>query len=244
MAVHPNEVMRSDATEQIQLHRMEVPTGWTDDDLIRHLEGEVDGKGITRGSDVITSQILEKHCEKSHSPKDPSCPVCQQATGTSHIHHYCPELEKATRILHVDLSGPHEPGWPYDYRYILIAVARVQKTDGSNYSLLPFVRCLPNKTSLECLGALSSVLNQIEALTLPLAMPGQRITRVHTDRGTEFFGETLQADLFRRHVHHTFTVGYDPKANGTAERFVGVVKSMGRKLLFGAKLEENTGRIH
>ena len=83
-----------------------------------------------------------------------------------------------------------------------------------------------------------SILNEIEALTLPLAVPGQRITRAHTDRGTEFFGETLQEELLRRNVHHTYTIGYDPKTNDTAERFVGVVKSMGRKLTRGAKLED------
>ena len=82
-----------------------------------------------------------------------------------------------------------------------------------------------------------SILNEIEALTLPLAVPGQRITRAHTDRGTEFFGETLQEELLRRNVHHTYTIGYDPKANGTAERFVGVITDMGRKLTLGAKLE-------
>ena len=69
-------------------------------------------------------------------------------------------------------------------RYALVAVARIQKADGDNYALLPFVRSLLGKTSLECKGAISSILNQIEATTLPEAVPGQRIVRLHTDKGT------------------------------------------------------------
>ena len=73
---------------------------------------------------------------------------------------------------------------------------------------------------------------------MPEAVPGQRIVRIHTDKGTEFLGEVLQSDLRKRFVYHTHTVGYDPKANGTAECFVNIVKAMGRKLTLGADLRE------
>ena len=154
MSEHPNDLL------PVQVTRMEVDTGLTDEDILRHLEGEFDGKAITRGADTQTSKALETHRDNSHSPKDPSCPACQEATGTAHIHNTTPEHERATRILHVDLSGPHAPGWPYDYRYALIGVAKVQKSDGSNYPLLPFVRSIPSKTSADCCSAISSTLNQ------------------------------------------------------------------------------------
>ena len=68
---------------------------------------------------------------------------------------------------HMNLDGPMTTG----ARRLVLLVSK--KADGSNYPLLPFVWGMPNKTSFECRSAISSILNQVEASTLPLAVPGQ-----------------------------------------------------------------------
>ena len=156
-----------------------------------------------------------------------------------HIHKSSNDEERATRILHVDLSGPHVYSWPDDYCYLLVAVARVQKKDGTSYPLLPFSRPLPSKASNSVARAVDDIIGQIEATTLPEAAAGQRITRLHTDKGTEYLGNVMEERLHQRMIHHTKTMGYDPKANGMAERFVGIIKDSARKILQAAKMTDN-----
>ena len=66
---------------------------------------------------------------------------------------------------------------------------------------------------------------------MPDVMLGQRVVRLHSDRGTEYQGSSFEARLKERNIFHTTIVGYDPQANGVAERYVGIIKEWVRKLL-------------
>ena len=48
----------------------------------------------------------------------------------------------------------------------------------------------------------------------------------------------MRERLYQRMVMHTTTLGYDPQANGLAERFVGLIKEQTRRLLQAAKFPD------
>ena len=209
-----------------------------DEELLDILEQEIYG---TTNSDQLvdaTSLDLENHHQCGHSPKRKDCPDCQLACGPVYRHLTHTEEERATRIIHVDLSGPHNQGWPCESVYLLVAIARLQKKDGQGFPLLPYVRCLPSKTSNDVSNAVDDIIGEIEATTIPGLAPGPRLARLHTDKGTEYLGTTMKARLFDRKIFHTTTMGYDPKANGLAERYVGLIKEQTRNLIFSSELDE------
>eukprot|EP00974_Lingulodinium_polyedra_P072352 7002659-Lingulodinium_polyedra.AAC.1 len=55
-------------------------------------------------------------------------------------------------------------------------------------------------------------------------MGEQLVVRFHTDSGSEFLNNVMQDMLIKKSVFQTKTMGYDPKANGRADRFVGILK--------------------
>ena len=60
--------------------------------------------------------------------------------------------------------------------------------------------------------------------------------RLHSDRGTEFVNQELQAYCRQHAIHQTTTQGSDPNANATSELAVGCLKRRCRYLLTGARL--------
>ena len=58
------------------------------------------------------------------------------------------------------------------------------------------------------------------------------IKRLHSDRAREFTALYFQKFLSNhRSIYHTLTTGYDPQANGTAERSVGLMKALSARCL-------------
>ena len=54
-----------------------------------------------------------------------------------------------------------------------------------------------------------------------------RIKSLHSDRAREFTAPFFENFLSNHcSIYHTLTSGYDPQANGTAERFVGLIKTL------------------
>ena len=82
------------------------------------------------------------------------------------------------------------------------------------------------------------MIGEIETNNIPNLAPGPCLARLHTDKGTEDLGTAMKARLYERLIHHTSTMGYDPKANGLAERYVGLSEGQTRKLLFSSDLDE------
>ena len=204
-----------------------------DTQFLDALESELEGTTVSTTVSDKTSQELEQHHCDGHAPKRKDCPSCQLACGPVHRHLTTDpnEKERATRILHMDLSGPHTAAWPCESVYLVVGIARLQRISGGGLPLLPFVRCVPTKSSMEVSWAVDGIIGQIEALTIQDVVPGPRIVRLHTDKGTEYLGECMKHRLYERMIHHTTTLGYDPQANGLAERFVGIIKEQTRKLL-------------
>eukprot|EP00971_Amphidinium_carterae_P252800 5019086-Amphidinium_carterae.2 len=58
------------------------------------------------------------------------------------------------------------------------------------------------------------------------------VRRIHTDRARELTSDLLESFLTRYpQVLHAHTRGYDPQANGTAERGVGMIKTLVNRAL-------------
>ena len=67
-----------------------------------------------------------------------------------------------------------------------------------------------------------------------------RIRRLHSDRAGEFTAPFFEKFLSgRKGIYHTLTTGYDPQANGTAERTVGLLKAISARCLSSASLDES-----
>ena len=60
------------------------------------------------------------------------------------------------------------------------------------------------------------------------------VNRVHGDRDKVFTAAKFQQWLRTQAIHHTYTAGDDPKANGLAECAVGLIKWHARAVLEGA----------
>eukprot|EP00975_Prorocentrum_lima_P050982 10681569-Prorocentrum_lima.AAC.1 len=57
------------------------------------------------------------------------------------------------------------------------------------------------------------------------SMAGEEVlVRFHSDAGSEFWNREVPELLNKNLIIQTKTAGYDPKANGRAERFVGILK--------------------
>ena len=118
-------------------------------------------------------------------------------------------------MLSCDLSGPHPAAIGTKYMYLLVAVFR---TGPGGVSLL-FVCGLESKAAKGMVQAVAKVLAEINCLM------GSRVAcRFHTDAGTEFWNKEMTKLLDEQNIFHTKTAGYDPQANGRAERFVGLIK--------------------
>ena len=100
--------------------------------------------------------------------------------------------------------------------------------------LLIDVRTLTSRTSTEVCDELEKTVAYLEALQtegLPIGETSH-IKRLHSDRAGEF-----TAPFFARFLgnhksrHHSLTSDYDPQSNGTAERSVGLIKSLASRAL-------------
>eukprot|EP00971_Amphidinium_carterae_P349558 6491078-Amphidinium_carterae.1 len=94
-----------------------------------------------------------------------------------------------------------------------------------------YVRILRNKTAVEVREALSSVINEINH-----SFRVQAVWSLHSDQGLEFVAKTVKKFAGRRGLHVTTGPGYDPDSNSRAERAIGIVKDIARRLLADAGL--------
>ena len=116
--------------------------------------------------------------------------------------------------LCADLTGPHQETPGLKFRYLLAVVAIDQ--EGKK---LPYCRGLQSKRGQEVSAALSSIIKELRALN-----PTVKFTRFHTDSGKEFLNADVERVLDDHLLYQTHTGGNDPRANGLAERFIGILK--------------------
>ena len=65
---------------------------------------------------------------------------------------------------------------------------------------------------------------------------GALVVRIHSDEGGEFWNNIMEKVTDKLGIFRTRTEGYDPKANGKAERFIGILKHDGAMQLMEAKM--------
>ena len=80
------------------------------------------------------------------------------------------------------------------------------------------------------------VLEGVAELYLQSRADGFPVHTMHTDRGREFVNRKMKTWLRSRGVMHSTNAGEDPMANGRAERAVGEVKRMVRRLLHASAM--------
>ena len=100
--------------------------------------------------------------------------------------------------------------------------------------LLIDVRLLKTRTSIEVCAALERMTSFFESLSFEglEITDSPRIKRLHSDRAREFTALHFQKFLSNhRSIYHTLTTGYDPQANGTAERSVGLMGALSARCL-------------
>ena len=101
------------------------------------------------------------------------------------------------------------------------------------------MKLLTTRTSAEVCDELENMVAFFEALQTEGLLIGEtcRIKRLHSDKAGEltapFFAKFLSN---HKTIDHTFTSGYDPQANRTAERSVGLLKALAARSLASAGL--------
>ena len=95
---------------------------------------------------------------------------------------------------------------------------------------ITFAVPLQSRASQHVINAASKIYVRARAMKLP-------ITRVHSDRATEFGCEKFQQWCLERDIFHTMTSGDDAANNSRAEREVGWLKARTRTLLLATKSE-------
>ena len=148
-----------------------------------------------------------------------SCHTCQAADGRAPSVPLAPD---GTIIRHepfsryaIDLAGPY-PVSANNYRYILIVVDSATRF----VELTP----LPDKTATAVADGLISLFGRYGC---PL--------EIHSDRGTEFVNNTIDALLAALNISRSTSIPYRPASNGQAERHVKEVTRHLRDVVFEDK---------
>ena len=126
--------------------------------------------------------------------------------------------------------------------YIVVSVLRIQDKTHQHSLLLPWVRTTAAETQSEVGNAVESIITEVEGVALEGIPYGKRVLRVQTDRGTEWLNKAFQEAMKSRGILHTYTQGYSPQSNGTAERFVGLMKTIAKRMMVAADVAEDVWR--
>ena len=124
-------------------------------------------------------------------------------------------------VLSIDLAGPYTTAYDGS-KYALVAVFRVDEN-----LQLHFMRPMKRRLWTEMFESLQSILAQMSAIC------GERpqVVRVHSDKAREFLAQKVVEGINSMGIFKTTTTGYDPQANGLAERTVGLLKERARGFL-------------
>ena len=99
------------------------------------------------------------------------------------------------------------------------------------------VRLLTSRTSVEVCDQLERMTAYFQSLQFE-GFETSRIKRLHSDCAGEFTAPYFERYLSNhKSIYHTLTTGYEPQANGTAERSVGLIKSLAARALSSSGLD-------
>eukprot|EP00971_Amphidinium_carterae_P134799 2671392-Amphidinium_carterae.2 len=150
---------------------------------------------------------LQEHIRGGHLTKSKHCRACILGSGPMRYHRSLHEDDKMSHCFHVDLAGPFKQSVDC-YTYFMVGVLRLP-----NSPLLFQVELLETRGSPEIAQALSRMVNLIEALD-------SKVSPLLTSQFLETF----------------LTRNPQLKPNGTAERAVGMIKTLVLRSLTHSKL--------
>ena len=151
-----------------------------------------------------------------HLTRDSSCEFCKKALGPLYRHlkgKYGVRLDDQTPTLSFDFSGPF-PVSATGSRFMLLFVWRL-----TDIRLL-WAFALDRRTKENVRSCLQDVMAELTQLTGGSKPP---VMRVHSDQAGEFLSPVVMEWLKQHNIKQTFTSGYDPAANGVAERWIDLV---------------------
>eukprot|EP00971_Amphidinium_carterae_P189543 3762386-Amphidinium_carterae.2 len=162
----------------------------------------------------------EEHMHSIHYPKQLTCGTCQLADGPVYRHMKI-EGKPVDRVhLRMVFMGSVSFLWVFSEDL-------TKKEKPCMFCDLPeYFQTRHRK----------DVAAEIEALRIPNIQLGQRIRRLQSDRGPEFFSEELAELRHQRGWVWTTTSSYNPKSNGTAENGIRLVKDLTRRALVHSKM--------
>ena len=154
-----------------------------------------------------------------HGVRDPHCDHCKRALGP--LYHHKIVGNRHLPVFTFDFSGPH-PRKVNMALYLLVAVWSL------GHMRLLWAFGVESRQTSVVLPCLQSCFEDLRALTGGSRPP---ILRLHSDKASEFLSPPIRAYLSQQGVRQTVNSGYDPQANGLAERWIGIVKVRATALL-------------
>ena len=195
----------------------------------------------TEGKDVVTqtppllSRLIQGYLDHTgieecpyhqmdHGVRDPNCDHCKRALGP--LYHHKIVGNRHLPVFTFDFSGPH-PRKVKMAQYLLVAVWSL------GHMRLLWAFGVESRQTSVVLPCLQSCFEDLRALTGGSRPP---ILRSHSDRASEFLSPAIREYLSQQGVRQTVNSGYDPQANGLAERWIGIVKVRATALLADVRL--------
>ena len=182
--------------------------------LSRLIQGYLDHTGI---------EACPYH-QMDHGVRDPNCDHCKRALGP--LYHHKIVGNRHLPIFTFDFSGPH-PRKVNMAQYLLVAVWSL------GHMRLLWAFGVESRQTSVVLPCLQSCFEDLRALTGGSRPP---ILRLHSDKASEFLSPAIRTYLSQQGVRQTVNSGYDPQANGLAERWIGIVKVRATALLADVRL--------
>ena len=155
-----------------------------------------------------------------HGVPDSKCDYCKRALGPLYRHSALKEAREIP-ILTFDFSGPH-PSTVHPAKQLMVIVWCLREVR------LVWALGVENRDDPHVVAGLQVALDDLTSLTGGCRAP---VLRMHSDKAKEFLAKSVRSLLKAHGIRQTTNSGYDPAANGIAERWVGIVKVRATALL-------------
>ena len=193
------------------------------------------GKEVMTQTPPLLSRLIQGYLDQTgieacpyhqmdHGVRDPHCDHCKRALGP--LYHHKIVGNRHLPVFTFDFSGPH-PRKVNMAQYLLVAVWSL------GHMRLLWAFGVESRQTSVVLPCLQSCFEDLRALTGGSRPP---ILRLHSDKASEFLSPPIRAYLSQQGVRQTVNSGYDPQANGLAERWIGIVKVRATALLADVRL--------
>ena len=190
----------------VQAHRSSQTAPFIVPDIHRALEG--------------TGMLECPDHKLDHGVPDPKCDYCKRALGPLYRHSALKESREIP-ILTFDFSGPH-PSTVHPAKQLLVIVWCLREVR------LIWAMGVENRDDPHVVAGLQVALDDLSSLTGGCRAP---VLRLHSDKAKEFLATSVRKLLRSHGIRQTTNSGYDPAANGIAERWVGIIKVRATALL-------------